>query len=126
MPLSRCKRLCPCLMLLVTIMALACPRLCHAHAPSDTFLTLKLSTTNLTGRWQVAARDLQHAIGLDKIDPGTVSPQDLRLREEAVALDTLRAITVTIDGFTLPLQVIDEETLTRPDGDALVFLFRSD
>jgi hypothetical protein len=102
---------------------LAFPRLGHAHAPSDTFLTYKLSATNLTGRWQVAARDLQHAIGLD---PGTVRPQDSRLREEAVALDTFRAIKLTVDASPLPLQVVDEETLTRPDGDALVFYFRSD
>src|SRR5258705_7904275 len=103
-------------MLLASLVVLAFPRLSHAHAPSDTFLTYKLSATNLTGRWQVATRDLQHAIGIDKIDSGTVSPQDLRLREEAVALDTFRAIRVTVDASPLPLQEIDEETLTRADG----------
>jgi hypothetical protein len=110
-------------MLLASLVVLAFPHLSHAHAPSDTFLTYKLSATNLTGRWQVSARDLQHAIGLD---PATVSPQDLRLREEAVALDTFRAIKVTVDASALPLQIIDEETLSRPDGDALVLYFRSD
>src|SRR3954462_9255924 len=42
------------------------PLVVKAHVPSDTFLSLRLTETNLSGRWEVALRDLQHALGLEQ------------------------------------------------------------
>src|SRR3954454_9614779 len=63
MPLNHWKRLPRFVVLLASIITLAFPQHSLAHAPSDTFLTFTISPTNLTGRWQVAVRDLQHALG---------------------------------------------------------------
>ncbi len=98
----------------------------EAHAPSDTFLSFTLSQTNLAGRWEITLRDLQHALGFDKIDAGTIAAQTLRLREEALALDTLSGLEVSLDGKRASLRVLDEELVAKPDGDSLVMTFECD
>jgi hypothetical protein len=102
------------------------PRTAHAHAPSDTFLSFTLTATNCTGQWEIALRDLQHALGLEKVDEAAIRPEELRLRTEAVALDTLSGLDVSVDGKKLSFRVLDEQTLTRPNGDSLVLTFASE
>src|SRR3954470_7564569 len=97
----------------------------YAHAPSDTFLSLKLSSTNLAGHWQISARDLQHALGLDQTGAESLSAPELRLREQALALDTLSRLKLWLDQVPAVLSVTDEETVARPDGEALVYRFES-
>src|SRR5258705_8393781 len=97
----------------------------EAHAPSDTFLSLTLTEKNLSGRWEVALRDLQHALGLDQTAAAALKPEDLRLREEGLALDTLAGLLISLDGQALSLQVTDEQLTSRPEGDALVLSFQA-
>src|SRR4051812_29773648 len=101
------------------------PLTAKAHAPSDTFLSLSLTETNLTGRWEITLRDLQHALGLDKIDTTAITPEELRLREQGLALDTLSGLGITLDGEPLVLQVTDDQLTTRPEGDSLVLIFEA-
>jgi hypothetical protein len=101
------------------------PLTAKAHAPSDTFLSLSLTETNLTGRWEITLRDLQHALGLDKIDTTAITPEELRLREQGLALDTLSGLGITVDGEPLVLQVTDDQLTTRPEGDSLVLIFEA-
>ena len=92
----------------------------YAHAPSDTFLSFHLTATNLTGQWEIKLADLQHALGFDKVDAAAVTGRELRLREEALALDTMSGLTVKLDGAPTPLKTIDEQMVTRRDGESLV------
>lgn len=99
----------------------------RAHAPSDTFLSFTLTETNVSGRWQISLRDLQHALGLDKMGPAAISPAVLRLREQALAMDTFGGMELRLDGQKKTLlRVQDEEWVTRPDGDALMLSFDSE
>ena len=102
------------LLALVAAMATA---VAQAHSPSDVFLSLKCTSTNVTGQWQISARDLQHAVGLDNTDAGAIGPQELRLREEAVALDTLPRFKLTVDGTPAAITIVDQETLQRQSMD---------
>src|SRR6266850_3990008 len=86
----------------------------QAHAPSDTFLSLTLTETNLSGKWEITLRDLQHALGLDKIDKAAITLEELRLREQGVALDTMAGLVISLDGQPLSLQVKDEQLTTGP------------
>ena len=119
----------PALALFRTV-ALVCvlwfPLSLHAHAPSDTFLSFTLTATNVSGRWEIKLRDLQHALGLDKTDAVTANPQDLRLRQEALGLDTVSGLVLRLDDKRLPLRVDDEQWEPRPDGESLILTFQSD
>ena len=80
----------------------------------------------MSGRWEIKLRDLQHALGLDKTDALTTNPQDLRLRQEALGLDTIAGLVLRLDDKRLPLRVDDEQWEPRPDGESLILTFQSD
>ncbi len=84
----------------------------EAHTPSETYLSLSFTGTNLTGQWDVALRDLQQGLGLDTPDAKSLSPEELNRRQEALALDTVARLEITTDGAALPLQVTDYLTVT--------------
>jgi len=93
----------------------------HATAATNSTLT----PTNVSGRWEIKLRDLQHALGLDKTDTLTANPQDLRLRQEALGLDTVAGLVLRLDDKRLPLRVDDEQWEPRPDGESLILTFQS-
>ena len=63
------------------------PQVCGAHTPSETYLAVRLETTNLVLRWDVALRDLHQGMGLDPRDVPSIRTEELQRREEALALD---------------------------------------
>lgn len=44
-----------------------------AHKLSDSYLTLSVETNRIDGRWDIALRDLDYAIGLDADDDGQLT-----------------------------------------------------
>ncbi len=89
----------------------------HAHTPSETFLSLTIEGQRLTGEWDIALRDLQHALGLDTPGASSIGRADLRLRQQALALDTLRRLSLKVDGKPFPLRVVDFQTTNQSDGE---------
>src|SRR5206468_195831 len=55
-----------------------------------------------------------------------VKAQELRLREQALALDTFSGLVVKLDGQPTALRIADEQLVTRRDGDSLQIVFQSD
>ena len=60
------------------IFMLALPAL--AHKPSDSYLTLSIEAGRIDGRWDIALRDLDYAIGLDADDDGQLTWGEVRSR----------------------------------------------
>ena len=87
------------------------PVTASAHTPSETYFTLNLTGTNLTGRWDVALRDLHQGMGLDPDEVKKVVPAELLLREEAMALDIVAGVELRGDGAPLKLTITDYTTL---------------
>ena len=54
-----------------------------AHKPSDAYLTLRFDGGTLAGQWDIALRDLEHAIGLDADGDGAITWGELADRERA-------------------------------------------
>ena len=77
------------------------------HTPSETYLTLTVTKTNLTGQWDVALRDLQQGLGLETVDVKSIQPQDLARRQEALALDTIARLEIQADGSPLQFTPTD-------------------
>ncbi|MGH8138457.1 MAG: HupE/UreJ family protein [Steroidobacteraceae bacterium] len=59
----------------------------EAHKPSDSYLTVSQPAkgTSLEGQWDIALRDLNHAIGLDANADGLITWGELKARQDGIA-----------------------------------------
>ena len=57
----------------------------RAHKPSDSYLTLTRRRAAARGRWDIALRDLDHAIGLDGDGDGAITWGEVRARQARIA-----------------------------------------
>ena len=94
-----------------------CPTPVRAHTPSETYLTLFVAPAAVTGRWDVAVRDLQQGLKLDEVRLQALSTDELERRLEALAIDTVTRLEVKVDGRRLDFRVTDLETVTLNAGD---------
>ncbi|MEI9950143.1 MAG: HupE/UreJ family protein [Pseudomonadota bacterium] len=65
---------------LVFALVLLVPALASAHKPSDSYLMLEKTANGLHGRWDIALRDLEPAVGLDADHDGMVNWGELKAR----------------------------------------------
>ncbi|HWP00086.1 MAG TPA: HupE/UreJ family protein [Methylococcus sp.] len=56
-----------------------------AHKPSDSYLSLEVKQDRIEGRWDIALRDLDYALGLDVDDDGAITWGELRSRQDEVS-----------------------------------------
>ena len=91
------------------------PKSATAHKPSDSYLTLTANGGSLTGRWDIALRDLEHAIGLDGDDDGAITWGELQARHAAVAAYALARLKISANGAPCSLQ--DTGHLVDHHGD---------
>ncbi|MEO8047492.1 MAG: HupE/UreJ family protein [Nitrospirota bacterium] len=94
-----------------------------AHKPSDSLLSLIVQHDRIEGRWDIALRDLDDAIGLDADGDGSITWGEVRSRHDEIAAYALSRLTVT-SGETpclaqAPRQLIDHHT----DGAYAILLF---
>jgi len=78
--------------LLVVVLVLFAS-LAGAHKPSDAYLTIERDGARLSGRWDIALRDLDNVLGLDANGDGDITWREVRTRKadiDAYALDRLR------------------------------------
>ena len=61
--------------------------LAHAHKPSDSYLTLRAETGtgNVTARWDIALRDLDYVLQLDRDTNGELTWGEVRQRTEDIS-----------------------------------------
>ncbi len=67
-----------------------------AHKPSDSYLTLSQPARGQTleGQWDIALRDLQHAVGLDVNEDGAITWGELKARQQEVTRYALSRLSV--------------------------------
>ena len=96
-----------------------------AHKPSDSYLALTVDGASVSGQWDIALRDLDHAIGLDADGNGEITWGELRARHSQIAAYALARLSVDADGAPCALQsgeqLVDEHT----DGAYTVLRFRA-
>ena len=88
--------------LLALALALGLALLVHvpaqAHKPSDSYLTITVGETAITGRWDIALRDLDFAIGLDADGDGAITWGEVRARHAEIAAYALARLAIRTDG----------------------------
>jgi hypothetical protein len=94
-----------------------------AHKPSDSYLTLRTTATNLVGEWHLALRDLEDAVGLDANDDGIITWNELRARETNTAAYALARLHLSSGGCAGQLRFTDFLVDNHSDGAYAVLRF---
>jgi len=95
----------------------ACVAVCQAHKPSDSYLILQQDARGaaLSGQWDIALRDLQHALNLDANGDGQITWGELRSRRVELTDYALSRLTVETVGRG------DRESCTKQQPAGLLF-----
>jgi hypothetical protein len=69
-----------------------------AHKPSDSYLSLVVGERRVVGRWDIALRDLEHAIGLDRDGDGALTWGEVKARHDDIAAYALARLELSSAG----------------------------
>lgn len=96
----------------------------NAHKPSDSYLTLTQGDAGQwVGRWDIALRDLEHAIGLDRDGNGEITWGELRGQHAAIRRYAFEALALRSDGKSCPLLATGQRVDHHSDGAYTVLDF---
>lgn len=109
---------------LLAFLGIGLPAACHAHKPSDSYLTLRQDGDRLQGRWDIALRDLEYALGLDADLDGAITWEEVRTRHAAIADYALARLSVSLGGD--PCQPRATEQLVDRHSDGAYSVLRFD
>lgn len=87
-----------------------------AHKASTSYLQLRLQGTELSGRWDIALRDLDYALGLDTDGDSTLTWGEVRRQEARIGDYALRRLTLRADRDTCRLAVGRMRIADHSDG----------
>ena len=96
------------------------PATALAHKPSDSYLTLRPAGDAVEGRWDIAVRDLDHALALDGNGDGEITWGELRAREAVIIAHALGHFTLSGDGRRCLPTARPLLTVEHSDGAYLV------
>ncbi|MBV8803869.1 MAG: HupE/UreJ family protein [Sinobacteraceae bacterium] len=111
--------------LLYVLLAVACAP-AEAHKPSDSYLTLSVAGQSVSGRWDIALRDIDFAIGLDANGDGNITWGELRARHADIAAYALARLMLVADGARCDPHAISHRVDTHTDGAYEVLYFSAD
>lgn len=88
----------------------------QAHKASDSYVWLKVEGAALSGRWDIALRDLDYAIGLDQDGDGAITWGEVKAQREAIAAYALSRLSASADGARCVLSAPDLLIAEHSDG----------
>jgi hypothetical protein len=109
--------------LLAGLLAVLAPLAALAHKPSDSYLAIRVDERGVHGQWDIALRDLDHAIGLDADGNGEITWGELRARHAAIAAYALARLSVAGDGQACTLKAGEQLVDDHTDGAYTVLPF---
>ena len=110
----------------IILILLLLPAICLAHKPSDSYLSLDLSGDTIAGRWDIALRDLEYALGLDADGDGNITWGELKARHEAIADYALARFNLKAGNGFCALHPGIQQVENHSDGAYTVLNFRAD
>lgn len=112
--------------LLIGLLVLGGTATAEAHRPSDSYLALRVEGARVEARWDIALRDLEHAIGLDGDGDGAITWGELRSRHDAISAYALARLRLDADGAACAGRPADHLVDRRSDGTYAVLRFDVD
>jgi hydrogenase/urease accessory protein HupE len=98
-------------------------RSAQAHKPSDSYLTLTVHGARVEGRWDIAIRDLDNAMGIDHDGNGVVTWGELRARQADIAALALGHLTIRDGDTVCSTKAHGLEVASHSDGTYAVLFF---
>ncbi len=96
-----------------------------AHKPSDSYLSITVADSGeLTGRWDIALRDLDFAIGLDADGDGAITWGEVRARHADIAAYALARLALQADDQPCTVAPGDQLVDDHTDGTYTVLPLR--
>jgi HupE / UreJ protein len=87
-----------------------------AHKPSDSYLTLEVKPAGLEGRWDIALRDLDFALGLDADGNGEITWGEVRARHREIAAYATQRLALAADERPCTVEVGAQQIDRHTDG----------
>ncbi|MEO7385315.1 MAG: HupE/UreJ family protein [Gammaproteobacteria bacterium] len=94
-----------------------------AHKPSDSYLTLEWDGDRIDGRWDIALRDLDYAIGLDADGDGNLRWGEVKARHAQISAYALSHLTLAKGGSPCPTTAATQQIDIHSDGTYTVLRF---
>ena len=94
-----------------------------AHKPSDSYLKLTMEGAVIDGQWDIALRDLDHALGLDADGDGAITWGEVRLRHEEIAAYALSQLSIRAGDTACENEAREHLVDTHSDGTYAVLRF---
>jgi hypothetical protein len=94
-----------------------------AHKPSDSYLTLRAEDAIVDVHWDIALRDLEHAIGIDANEDGAITWEELRLRHGHISAYALARLTISAGGQPCAAGPVEHQVDRHSDGTYAVLRF---
>ena len=92
------------LLLITLLLPLLSQHSAWAHKPSDSYLTLRATGgNNIDIRWDIALRDLDYVLQLDRDDNGVLTWGEVRQRTEDITRLAMQRFTLTAGGSSCKL-----------------------
>jgi hypothetical protein len=110
------------LMALVMLLASAA----SAHKPSDSYLSLVVGEQRVMGRWDVALRDLEHAIGLDRDGNGAITWGEVKAKHGDITAYALARLELASAGSVCATAPVEHLIDDHSDGAYAVLRFTAD
>lgn len=99
------------------------PLAAGAHTPSDSYLTLRPASEGLEGRWDLALKDLDFALGLDGDKDGAVTWRELAAAEARVSDYAFSHLEVRAGGEPCTARPRAQQVARHADETYAVLLF---
>jgi HupE / UreJ protein len=97
-----------------------------AHKPSDSYLSLAVDEQRVTGRWDIALRDLEHAIGLDRDGNGAITWGEVKAGHGDIAAYALARLELSSAGSVCVTSPVEDLIVEHSDGAYAVLRFTGD
>lgn len=94
-----------------------------AHKPSDSYLSLTIQPQQIEGRWDIALRDLEDAIGLDADNDGAIIWSEVRAKHQEIGEYALSHLSLEAGETRCFSQVREHLIEQHTDGAYAVLRF---
>ena len=101
---------------LLWMLSLCVAPFAHAHKASDSYLSLKVDGEKITGQWDIALRDLDLVLELDRNGDAVIDWGEVRNRHADIAAYALRSLDLKSGEKPCAVSVNDQLIDTHSDG----------
>jgi len=110
---------------LFVLLVLSASTPAYAHKPSDSYVSLDATAAVVSARWDIALRDLEYALHLDRDGNGEITWGEVRARHADIERYAYDRLTLRADGAACAFGPSELLTVEHSDGAYAVLRFQA-